>query len=73
MKKKFLNISVLTILMLTDFAAFAQTGPGDDDDNGGLEGNDPNPVPINGKLLWLGLIGIAFAFYTYKNYKRAKA
>lgn len=71
MKKKFLNIYLLTVFLLTDFVVFAQ-GPGDDDDDGGLEGGDPNPVPINGKLIWLAIVGIIFAIYTYRSYNRRK-
>ena len=71
MKKKFLNAFILTALLLTDFVVFAQ-GPGDDDDDGGLEGDDPDPVPINGKLIWLAIVGILFAIYTYRSYNRKK-
>lgn len=48
--------------MLNDFIIFAQ---GDGNEDGDLENPDP-ALPINGKLIWLGIIGIAFAFYVYK-------
>lgn len=49
---------------------FAQ--PGADDGGGGLEGNDPPPTPINGKLILLAIIGVSFVFYTLKE-KRKQA
>jgi hypothetical protein len=48
----------------------AQIGPGDDDGGGDLEGPD---APINGQIIWLVLIGIAFAFYFLKKYRKASA
>ncbi len=67
--KKILLTSFFTIFFLSlDFIAFAQPGPGNDNGDGTLEGDDDLPVaPINGKLIWLAIIGLAFAYYTYKN------
>lgn len=49
---------------------FAQ--PGDDDGGGGLEEEDPEPAPINSKLIFLAIIGILFVMYTFrKNRKQA--
>lgn len=45
-----------------DFILFAQ---GDNNENGDLENPDP-ALPIDGKLIWLGIIGIIFSFYVYK-------
>ncbi len=67
--KKILLTSFFTIFFLSlDFIAFAQPGgPGTDSDGGDLEGDDELPgTPINGKLVWLAIIGVAFAYYTYK-------
>ncbi len=72
MKKNFLNFFLFATFMLYDFVAFAQAGPGDDDDDGGLEGDDPAPVPINGKLIWLAIIGILFAVYVYRSNRQSK-
>jgi len=59
---KILKISFLTILLLANFATFAQVDPGD----GGLGGGpDPNPAPIDEKLIWLGIIGIAYVLFFY--------
>ncbi len=66
MKKTILQSFLLFTFLFLDFVAFAQDPPGTDDGNGGLEGEDPD-APINGKLIWLALVGIAFAYYTYKN------
>jgi len=62
-KDNFFKFCIVVSMFLFDFAVFAQGGPGDDDDNGGLEGDDPPPVPINGKLIWLAIKGILFALY----------
>ena len=64
--KKIIKIGVFTFILLSNFVVFAQ---GDDDDGGGLEGDDPAPTPINGKLLYLGIAGIIFAVYSFKKYK----
>jgi len=65
MKRNLFKIYILSFFLLIDFFAFAQ--PGDDDGTGGgLEGNDPLPAPINGKLIWLGVAAVLFAFYSYK-------
>jgi len=46
--------------------------PGDDDNNGGggLEGTDPAPAPINTKLIYLAIVGIVYAIYTFRNSRK---
>ena len=66
--KKFFKFYLLSFVLLSDFVAFAQ--PGDDDGGGGLEGNDPEPAPINGKLILLAITGILFAVYTYRKSRK---
>ncbi len=68
--KSLYKFYVLAIVLFSDFALFAQ--PGDDDGGGGLEGDDTPAAPINGKLIWLGIIGILFAFH-YFSKKRQNA
>jgi hypothetical protein len=65
--KKIYHIVLLAFFLLHDFRVFAQ---GDDDDNGGLEDNDPPAAPINTKLIYLALVGIAFALYIYKSRRK---
>jgi hypothetical protein len=67
--RKFYKFYLLSFILLSDFVAFAQ--PGDDDGGGGLEDNDPQPAPINGKLVILALTAILFVLYTYRKNKRA--
>ena len=64
MKNSFFKTIILGFFLLSDLVLFAQ--PGDDDGSGGLEGGDTPPAPIDGKLIWLGIIAILFAFYTLK-------
>lgn len=52
-------------MLLSGFLMFAQD-PGDDDGGGGLEGDDAPAAPINTKLIWLGILGVLFAWYMYK-------
>ena len=66
--KKLLKFYLLTFVLLSDFVAFAQ--PGDDQGGGGLEGNDPLPAPINGKIFLLAIAGICFVIYTFSKNKR---
>ena len=68
MKNRFIHIFLVSLFLLVDFVTFAQ--PGDDDGSGGLEGNDPPPAPINGKLLWLGIVAVLYAFYSLRRYRK---
>ena len=69
--KNILKFYFVTLLLLaSDFAAFAQGGPGDDDGGGGLEGGDPQPAPINSKLILLAITGVLFVIYTFRKNKR---
>jgi hypothetical protein len=70
MKNKLFKLYILSFLVLSDFAMFAQ--PGDNQDGGGLEGGDPLPTPINGKLVWLAIAGLLFVAYSL-NKKRRRA
>ena len=70
MKKKFIQFYIIAVVMFSDFKSFAQGGPGDDDEGGGLEDDDAAPLPINGKLIWLAIAGILFAFYMYKRHRQ---
>ena len=68
--KSIYKFYIITFLLLSDFIMFAQ--PGDDDGGGGLEGDDTPAAPIDGKLIWLAMISILFAFY-YLNKRTQKA
>jgi mannose/fructose/N-acetylgalactosamine-specific phosphotransferase system component IIC len=68
--KKLIKFYLLAFVLFSDFVVLAQ-GPGEDDGSGGLGGGDPVPVaPINGQLMALALVGIAYAIYTFRNYKK---
>jgi hypothetical protein len=56
--KNIFKIYLLSFFLLSDFIAFAQ-----DDEP---ENPDPEPLPINSKLVWLALFGILFILYKRK-------
>lgn len=62
---KVLKFWIFIFILFSNFLAFADDVPGDDD-GGGLEGNDAPAAPINTKLIWLGILGVLFAWYMYK-------
>lgn len=68
MKNKVQHVFLVSLFLLVDLAVFAQ--PGDDDGSGGLEGNDPPPAPINSHLIWLGILAILFALYSFRKYRK---
>lgn len=70
MKNSLLKLYLLAFLFIGDFYAFAQ--PGNDNNDGDLEGPDPEPTPINAKLIYLALIGIGFAFYYFTKKREEK-
>jgi len=71
MKQNLYKLYFLSFFLLVDFMAFADDIPGDDDGTGGgLEGDDPEPAPINGKLIWLAIAGILFALYVFKRSRK---
>ncbi len=70
MKNSLIKIYLLAFFLVGDFYAFAQ--PGTDNDGGDLEGEDPE-TPINAKLIYLAIAGIAFAFYSFTKRRQEKA
>ena len=66
--KKIVKFYILSFVLLSDFVTFAQ--PGDDDGGGGLEGGDPQPAPINSKMILLAIAGVCFVIYTFRKNKR---
>lgn len=72
MKKGLLKLYILGFVLFSDFVLFAQ--PSSESDEGDpLEDEDAPQAPINGKMIWLALVGILFAFYIYKTNRKAKA
>jgi len=66
--KNLLKFYILIFVLTSDFVLFAQ--PGDDDGGGGLEGDDPQPAPINSQLILLAIVGVLFVIYTLRKQKR---
>lgn len=67
MKKKLLEFYIVGFVLFSDFVLFAQE-PGDtsDDPENPLEDPDEPTAPINGKLIWLAILGILFAVSVYR-------
>lgn len=70
MKLKLVHFYILTFFLFSDFVIFAQGGPGDDTEGGDLEGDDLPPAGISSKLIYLALVGILFAVYTYRKNRK---
>lgn len=64
--KNIIKFYLFSSILLSNFATFAQGGPGSGGD-GGLEGGDPAPSPINGKIIFLFISALVFAFYKLRN------
>jgi hypothetical protein len=77
MNRKLLQLYLLGFVLISDFKLFAQDPPpSDDGDNPDypVEGDDdPTAAPINGKLIWLALVGILFAMYIYRSNRKVRA
>jgi hypothetical protein len=67
MRNKFYYLFITAAWLLVDFKAFAQPGSG-----GGVDDEDPPPVPVNQKLIYLAIAGALFAFFVYRRYKKLK-
>ena len=66
--KKLMKLYILAFVLFSDFAMFS--APGDGAEVGPLEDSDPQPAPINSKLMVLAILGIAFVIYTYRKNKK---
>lgn len=76
MKAKLTKITFLTYLLLVNFILFAKDGGGDVLGDGTVENEEPAEpptiAPINSQLIWLLILGLAFAYFLYKS-KKMKA
>lgn len=67
--KNIYKFYLLTFVLMSDFVLYAQ--PEDDDGGGGVENpGDPQPAPINSKLIILAIVGVLFVVYTYRNNRK---
>ena len=69
MIRHYLKIYILLSVLLSDFLMFADDDPGTgfEDESGDTSGSVDDGVPINGKLIFLAVAGILFAFYQFNN------
>jgi hypothetical protein len=66
---RYLKIYIFLTLLFSDFIMFAQD-PGSDfeDENGDTDGSvEDMLLPINAKLIWLAIAGMAYIFYRFRN------
>ncbi len=68
MKKNMVKYYLCLVFLFVEFTAFCQDFPSEDED-GDLQGDDAAPVPINGKIIWLGIAAILFSLYKFRNYR----
>jgi len=68
--KNLYKFYLLAFVLFSDFIVYAQEddpgGGGGPDEGGG----DPQPAPINTKLILLAVMGILFVIYTYRKNKK---
>ncbi|MFV8322473.1 hypothetical protein [Flavobacterium sp. LS2R12] len=69
MKNILLKLYCTLFCLLSSVIVFAQIG--DDTSDGDLESGEP-PMPINGKLIFLAIAGIIFAYYTFRKHQQRK-
>ncbi|TRX37105.1 hypothetical protein FNW21_12995 [Flavobacterium restrictum] len=66
MKNTALKLYLTIVCLFSSVLIFADLG--DDSDTGDLEGGEP--MPINGKLVFLALVGVLFAIYTFRKNRK---
>lgn len=68
MIQRLLKIYIFAVILLTDFVMFADDDPGNlfEDEYGNIDTNIEE-APINHRLVLLGIAGIIFIFYYFKN------
>lgn len=70
MKQQILKFYFLIVILLSNFLMFAADDPGTGfEDAGGGTGGNVEAAPIDGWLIYVMLIGIAFVFYYLKSKK----
>ena len=76
MKNSLLKWYMLAFLLVGNFVMFAQDGEGADPADDTQSETPPleelEPTPINGRLIWLAIIGIAFAYSYYVKTQKDK-
>lgn len=67
MRYKLFTTYCTIFFLLSNMVMFAV--PGDESENGDLEGPEPTAAPINNKLFILIIAGILYAFYYFRDSK----
>lgn len=67
---KFLKIYLFVVILFSDFLMFADDNPGTgmEDENGETDGS-VEQAPINGWMIYMMILGVAFAFHYFKKRK----
>lgn len=67
---KFLKAYLFVVILFSDFLMFADDNPGTGmEDENGDTGGSVEQAPINGWMIYMMILGLAFAFYYFKNRK----
>ncbi len=66
MKFNYKTFLLSTFMLAVSFVSFASPPLPTD----GEPGEEDPPASINTKLIWLAIVGLAFAYYQFKNRKR---
>ena len=74
---KFLKVYLFVAILFSDFLMFADDNPGTgmEDESGNTDGSveDGPAAPISGWMIYMILLGIAFAFYYFKKRKAVES
>ena len=74
MVHKFLKGYLFVAILFSDFLMFADDNPGTDmEDETGSTDNSVEEAPINGWMVYMLILGIAFAFYYFKKRKQQQS
>ena len=72
MKTNLIKYYTTTLFLCFNFVMLAQA-PGNNDDNGALEGTDTPASPIDGAVWVLALLGLLFVFLKFKAIREQRA
>ena len=70
MRKNLFKLYIFIFVLFSDYLMFATTNAAGENEDGTGETIEEGETPINSKLIWLFIAGVAFAFYYFSNNKK---